>query len=125
MSAEPIHVTDAEIAILEELWAAGPCGIRQIAERLYPSRGTSGYTTVQKLLDRLEAKGCASRDRSGFAHVFAAAVDRDEIIGSQLQAVANKLCNGSSVPLLMNLVQQGRLSQEERETLRRMLDGTR
>lgn len=119
---DPIHVTDAEIAVLEELWAAGPSGIRAIAERLYPDKGTSGYTTVQKLLERLEGKGCVTRDRAGFAHVFSAAVNRDEIIGQELQAVANKLCSGSCTPLLVNLVQQGRLSDEEREALRRMLD---
>ncbi len=118
----PVHVTDAEIAVLEELWEAGPSGIRSVAERLYPGKGTSGYTTVQKLLERLEAKGCVARDRSGFAHVFSPAVDREKIIGQELQAVANKLCSGSCTPLLVNLVQQGRLSDEEREALRRLLD---
>ncbi len=122
MSAEPIHVADAEIAVLEVLWEAGSCGIRAIAEQLYPGKGTSGYTTVQKLLERLEGKGCVARDRSGFAHVFSAAINREEIIGQQLQAVANKLCSGSCTPLLMNLVGQGRLSEEEREALRRLLD---
>ena len=122
MPGESLHVTEAEIAVLERLWELGPCGVRPIAEQLYPDKGTSGYTTVQKLLERLEAKGCVSRDRSRFAHVFSAAVDRDEIIGQQLQAVADKLCHGSSVPLLMNLVQKGRLNKRQRDALRRMLD---
>jgi predicted transcriptional regulator len=77
---------------------------------------------VQKLLDRLEAKGCVERDRSGWAHVFRAAIDRDELIGRRLQAVAEKLCGGSLTPLLTNLVRSKRLTARERRELRKLMN---
>ena len=57
-------VTDAELAVLEELWRLGSATRRQLADALYPGGGPAHYTTVQKLLERLEAKGHVAADRS-------------------------------------------------------------
>ncbi len=65
-----IRLTDAEFAVLEPLWEAGPQTIRQLTVRLYPQQSTSDYATVQKLLERLEAKGCVKRDRQAPATYF-------------------------------------------------------
>ena len=59
---------------------------------------------MQKLLDRLTAKGHVRRDRAGAAHTFTATVDREALIGRRLQDVAEKLCGGSLTPLLTHLV---------------------
>ena len=58
MSEHQQDVTEAELAVLQALWDAGPATIRQLVERVYQQTGTSVYGTVQKLLERLEAKGC-------------------------------------------------------------------
>ena len=111
-------VADAELSVLEVLWEQGPATIRQITDALYPGGTVSHYATVQKLLERLEAKSCVARDRSGWAHLFRAAIGRDDLILSRLQATADKLCGGSLAPLLTNLVRAKRLSARERRELR-------
>jgi len=116
------RVPDAELAVLELLWEHGPATIRQLADRLYPGGSASQYATVQKLLERLEAKACVRRDRSQFAHRFEAIVARDDLIGQRLQTVAETLCDGSLTPLLMHLAGAARLTPAQREMLRRMLD---
>jgi predicted transcriptional regulator len=113
---------DAELAVLQQLWEIGPTTIRQLTDALYPDGTESSYATVQKLLDRLEAKGCVRRDRSSWAHVFRAAVDRDQIIGRRLEAMAEKLCGGSLTPLLTNLVRSKRLTPKERREIRKLMD---
>ncbi|QEH36968.1 Penicillinase repressor [Aquisphaera giovannonii] len=115
-------VTDAELAVLQSLWDRGPATIRQLVERVYEQGGTSVYATVQKLLDRLEAKGCVKRDRSGAVHVFEAAIARRDLIGKRLRAVADALCGGSLAPLLTQLVEGGDLSAKDRQELRSMID---
>src|SRR3954452_16080355 len=115
-------VTEAELAILSRLWETGPAAIRRLAEEVYGQDGTSAYATVQKLLDRLEAKGFVARDRSGAVHVFRAAVGRDELIGRRLRAVADTLCGGSLTPLLTHLVRGRRLSDQERQALRTLVE---
>jgi predicted transcriptional regulator len=122
MARTPQDVTDAELAILQVLWEKGPATIRQLTDQLYPKGGTAHYATVQKLLERLEAKACVTRDRSTWVHVFAAAIDRDDLIGRRLQAMAEKLCGGSLTPLLTHLVRAERLSPQERQALRALID---
>src|SRR5207249_504745 len=112
----------AELAVLQVLWEHGPLPIRRITDVLYPDRRTSYYATVQKLLDRLEDKGCVTRDRTTAVHVFAASVGRDELVGRRLQQVAEKLCGGSWTPLLTHLVQVQKLSPAERQKLRELID---
>jgi predicted transcriptional regulator len=122
MNQESTPVTDAELAVLEALWEHGPATIRALTSRLYPRGSASDYATVQKLLERLEDKGCVARDRSAFAHCFAATVAREHLIGQQLESVAHKLCEGSLTPLLLHLVQATPLTSAQRAELRRMLD---
>src|SRR4051794_27630238 len=115
-------VTEAELALLQALWDGGPATIRRLAERVYGEGGASTYATVQKLLERLESKGFVARDRSESVHVFRAAVDREELIGRRLRAVADTLCGGSLTPLLTHLVRGGGLSSRERDELRALIE---
>ena len=118
MARSSQDVTEAELAVLRRLWEEGPATIRQLTEGVYGQDGTSAYATVQKLLERLEAKQFVTRDRTGAVHVFKAAVARDELIGRRLRAVADTLCGGSLTPLLTHLVQGRRLSDSQRQALR-------
>lgn len=122
MARTPQDVTDAELAILEQLWEHGPATIRELTDRLYPRGGRAHYATVQTLLERLEAKEFVRRDRAAAAHTFRAAVGREELIGRRLQATAEKLCGGSFTPLLMHLVRARKLSSRERKELRALID---
>jgi predicted transcriptional regulator len=122
MARSPQDVTEKELAILQVLWDRGPTTIRSITDLLYPEGGAAHYATVQKLLDRLEAKGFVTRDRAAPAHAFAAAVGREDLIGRRLQAMAEQLCGGSLTPLLTHLVKARRLSARERQDLRELID---
>jgi BlaI family transcriptional regulator, penicillinase repressor len=115
-------VTEAELALLQVLWDNGPATIRQLVERVYKQTGTSVYATVQKLLDRLEAKECVERERGGPVHVFRAAINRDDLISRRLRAVADSLCGGSLSPLLTHLVEGRGLSDQERRELRGLIE---
>ena len=115
-------VPDAELSVLQQLWDRGPATIRRLTAALYPRGTEAHYATVQKLLERLEAKKCVGRDRSGWAHVFRATIDRDQFIGRRLEAVADKLCGGSLTPLLTNLVRSKRLTARERREDRKLFE---
>ncbi len=122
MKRSEADVTDAELSVLQALWDQGPATIRQLVERVYGQDGTSVYATVQKLLDRLEAKECVVRDRTQQVHVFAAAIARDELIDRRLRAVADSLCGGSLTPLLTQLVESAEMTEKDRKGLRTLID---
>src|SRR4051794_23322042 len=122
MSRSPQDVTDAELAVLEVLWGEGPSSRRRIADVLYPGGQPAHYTTVQKLLERLQAKGHVACHAETPVRTFAATISRDELISRRLLEVADKLCDGSLTPLLMNLVRAKPLSARELEELRDLVE---
>ena len=117
-----IVLPDAELAVMKVLWGRGTATIREIMEVLYPHGDTSEYATVQKLLERLQARGCVSRQRGPRANVYSATVDRNRLIREQLREAADKLCGGSLSPILTQLVDAEHLSPEDIETLRALVE---
>ena len=113
MSRTLPNVTDAEWSVLQLLWDKGSESVRGLTGVLYPKGGPSEYATVHKLLERLESKGYVLRDRDGGVYVFRAAVDRDAVIGQQLETLVEKMCGGSLQPLLTNLIRAKRLKPAE------------
>jgi len=121
MAKSPRHVTDAELAVLKTLWDAAPLAAREIVERLYPDGSPSDVATVQKLISRLEAKGLVKRERATPAHLFRATITAEAFAGEQLEAMAEKLSDGSLTPFVMHLVNARGLTRRERQELRKLL----
>jgi len=122
MPRKPQDIPDAELAVLQQLWERGACTVRQLTEVLYPTAPGSQNATVQKLLDRLEAKHYVTRNRESWPYLFQAAVQRADVIRKSLQATADKLCSGALAPLLTHLVRADTLSDVERASLRDLLE---
>jgi predicted transcriptional regulator len=114
-------VTDAELAILQVLWESGPSTRRHLTDVLYPGGGASAFTTVQKLLERLEEKKLVRGSSGPAVRTFTAIVDREQLISRRLHDVAEKLCGGSLTPLLMNLVRGQTLTAEELAELQELI----
>ncbi len=125
MARTPQDVTDAELAVLQVLWEQGAATRRQIADALYPGGGPAQYTTVQKLLERLAAKGHVRRSTEAGVLTFTATLGREDLIRRRLRDVADKLCGGSLTPLLMNLVQTGPLDARQLRQLQELLEELR
>jgi predicted transcriptional regulator len=115
------NVTDAELTVLKALWDRDPSSIRELTDLLYPEGGTSHYATVQKLLERLEAKGCVRRRQRGRINIYWPVVEREALIAHRLRETADKLCEGSLTPLLTQLVEGSDLSRDELTALRRLV----
>ena len=114
-------VTDAEMAVLQELWEQDSRSIRELADRLYPGGGNSESATVKKLCERLEAKGLVATDRSRRPHQYRATVDRQSWLGRKLHGLAERFCSGSVAPLVTTLIQGGRFSRDEIAELRELV----
>ena len=122
MTKSTQDVADAELAVLKVLWKEKSSTVRNIAETLYGTSAKSQHSTVQKLLDRLKAKGFVARDATVWPHLFRPAVQESELIDRRLQQTADRYCGGSMQPLLTHLLRGRKLSQEDRESLRGLLD---
>lgn len=121
MPSTPRDVTEAEMAVLQVLWERDRATRRQITDILYPGGGPAHYTTVQKLLERLEGKGYVAKQKDDAGLTFSALLGRDELINRRLQHMAEQLCGGSLTPLLMNLVRSSPLTGLEIAELRALI----
>jgi len=115
-------VSDAELEVLKVLWAGGPATVRDVAAALRRQRRRLAYNTVLTLLSRLRDKGYVAADRREAAHLFHATVSRDDLLGSSLAALADRVCDGTASPLLLALVREQQLSADDIAELRRLLD---
>lgn len=115
-------VTKTELALLRVLWERGAATVRVLTEALYARAEAAQVATVQKLLERLRAKGYVTRDTGGRAHVYAAAIGRDELIRHRLRQTAQDLCDSHMTPLLTQLVHTVQPSSKELRDLRSLLD---
>ncbi len=116
-------VTEGELSILEIIWKQEAPTSRDIATCTYEKVSDSKMASVQKLLERLEAKGYVSRDRRDRAHRFRALISRDDFLRHRLQGLADRLCEGAIVPLVTTLLRskQG-ISPQNGAQLRRLID---
>jgi len=115
-------ISETEQAVLKVLWDLGSGTVREVQEVLHGQGRHWAYTTVQTLLNRLQAKGFAASEKGGPAHVYRAAVSRDELLRRRLGDLADELCEGTASPLVLALVEGGHFTPDEIEHFRRLLD---
>jgi predicted transcriptional regulator len=116
------QVTDGELSILEVIWEQETPTSRDIADAIYKHVSDSKVASVQKLLERLEAKGCVGRDRRERAHRFHALVSREDFLRHRMRALADRLCGGAIAPLVTTLLRSKGLSKKNRDQLRQLID---
>lgn len=119
---KPQTVTDAELAVLKVLWQRGPLTAKAITAAIYPDGAESEFASVHSFLQRLERKGLVDRDRSAFVHSFTATVSQADVAGQELEMLAARLGERSIAPLIMQLVEQKRLSEQEVAEIRKLLN---
>ena len=112
----------AELEVLRALWLEGPATVRGVMEHLHGQGRKVAYTTVQTMLGRLEQKGFARSDKSGVAFVYRAKVSRERYSQSRLRTLLDQLYDGAAGPLALQLLRSERLTPEEIEELRKLID---
>jgi len=115
--------TPLELQIMEALWTAGQCSVREIQET-FPVAGRPAYTTIQTTVYRLERKKALRRaKRISNADIFEAAVSR----GAAQEGSVDELLRVFGFrmqPLMAHLIESGKLKmkdvKEAEEALRKL-----
>ena len=114
-------VTDAELEVLNILWHRGPCTVRDVHNVLTELREIR-YTTTLKTLQVMRRKGLVRRDQSQRAHIYEAAVDREETQKELVGDLVDRAFNGSAVGLMAGALSAKKASPKELAAIRRLLD---
>lgn len=115
-------VSETELVVLKTLWELGKGAVRDLQESLREKGHDWAYTTVQTLLNRLEQKDYVTSKKVGRAFEFRVVVSRDELLSQELGDLAARVCEGATLPLMLNLVQGQRFTPEELARFRALLD---
>ena len=110
-------ITDAEWEVMNVLWEGSPRTAVDIAEALqrHPK-------TVKTLLGRLARKGVARYREDGNRYVYSAAIPRQRYVKEESASFIERVFGGETSPALVHFVRSSRLSQEQIDELRRILD---
>lgn len=111
--------TERELDIMSILWRDGSGTVAEVREALGDDLG---YTSVLKMLQILEEKGAVGHETEGRAYRYHPLVEPGEAGGRALRRIVNKIFHGSAELALARLVSDRRLSPEELDRMRRLLD---
>ncbi|MEZ4238430.1 MAG: BlaI/MecI/CopY family transcriptional regulator [Myxococcota bacterium] len=115
--------TDAELAILRELWALGPSTVRAVHASLEARQGRElAYTTVLKLLQVMHDKGLVVRDASQRSHVYTPTWSEGAIQGRLLDDLVDKAFGGSAGQLVLRALSDRAADPDEIAEIRSLLD---
>jgi BlaI family penicillinase repressor len=112
-----------ELRIMEALWTAGQCSVREIQET-FPVKDRPAHTTVQTMLSRLERKKAVRvAKRISNAHIYEAVISRDAAQGRLVDELL-RMFGWRMQPFMAHLIESGKLTmkdvKEAEETLRKL-----
>lgn len=114
-----VKLFDSELKVMDVIWREGSVPARQVAAELTEKFGWNVNTTYT-LIKRCVKKGAVERSEPGF--VCRALVSREEAQRAETDELINKLYDGSADKLFAALLNSRRVSHEEIERLRELID---
>lgn len=77
--ANPPELHELEQIVMDHVWVAGTCTVRETMDALNGSGGrVRAYTTVLTIMQRLDEKGLLARERRGRTDVYRATLTLEE-----------------------------------------------
>ena len=113
-------LTEAELRLMEVLWAKGPSSVQQVVDAL-PESAPLAYNSVLTTIRILEKKGYVEHDKDGRAHIFKAVVARHEAARSEVRNLVRRMFGNSHELLVLNVLEEEEIDVAELKRLREML----
>jgi len=117
---QPPNISDAEWEVMTVLWNAKDfLRASEVVERL----GHKDWNprTIKTLLNRLVSKKALEFQAEGKHYLYRPAVSRETCVKAVSRSFLDRVFGGDSGPMLVQFVEQARLSRKEIEQLRRIL----
>jgi BlaI family penicillinase repressor len=113
-------ISDAESQIMRTLWARHPLSAEDILAALPQDAGWQ-QGTVKTLLNRLLNKGAVQAQRDGRRYLYEPQVAREDWEQGESLSLLDRVFGGRLSPLVAHFSAQRKLSAEDAEALRRLL----
>lgn len=114
-------ISGAEWDVMRVVWEHTPCTAREVADHLVDQKRWSDRT-VKTLLGRLVKKGVLSFEAEGKRYRYFPLVTQEQCVAAESSSFLDRVFDGSASPLLAHFLQRSRLSPQEIEELRALLE---
>jgi BlaI family transcriptional regulator, penicillinase repressor len=114
-------LTGQELEIMKIVWPRGGATVRDVYDTLRDRR-TVAYTTVQTMMNILEAKGHLRKEPGEKAQIYVPVRPQQTVVRSMVREFVDRVFDGSARPLLVHLVKEKGLTDRERRALQKLLD---
>ena len=115
------RLPDAELEVMQAVWACKPPVARADVEKILFQTHPMAMTTLLTLLTRLGEKGFLTIEKVGRRSYYTPCVSQEAYLASQSKSFVEKLCGGSISAFATALCSSG-LTKEELSQLRDMLE---
>ena len=115
------HPTEGELEILHVLWEGGPLEQGPIREALQRKRAVA-TTTIATMLKVMLEKGLVERSDGPKGYVWSAKLTQSAARTGMLGKLIDAVFGGSAHRLVAHMLEEGKLSDQDRQTIRRLLE---
>jgi len=116
------RISETEWQVMKVLWAKSPCSAGEIIETLVAADRKWHPKTIKTFLNRLVTKGALHYEKEGRAYLYRPLATEKECVAAATQSFLERVFGGSFKPMLAHFVEQKKLSADEIEELKKLLE---
>jgi len=115
-------ISESEWSVMEALWERAPQTASEVTKTLRPTMSWA-ENTVRTLLTRLVDKGALkTAENDSGTRTYAPAVKREACVRAESDSFLQHIFGGAAKPLLVHFAQNSKLTPEEVQELKKLLD---
>lgn len=114
-------LTEAELRLMRILWDRGSSTVGEVIEAL-PKKARIAYSSALTTLRILEEKGHVRHKQRGRAFVYEAVAEPGDARRSAVEYVLRQFFDNSPEMLVLNVLENEKLTKEELARLRKMIE---
>ena len=111
-------------AVIEVVWELGEASVHQVRKQLALKKKLA-YTTVLTALQKLEKAGWLRHRNEGKTYIYIPTRTREEAGANSVQKFMERIFDGNALLMFQHLMRQSKLSDNELQELRKMIDEKR
>lgn len=115
------ELTERELEVMHQFWKLGEATVADVREALAAGGLDRAYTTVATLVKILVDKQFIEQTNDERPFRFRPVRSYEDVSGKLLGELVKRVFQGSREQLLLRLIEQRKLSEKERDLLRKML----
>ncbi len=119
--SNPKLLTEVELELMQILWTLGEGTVLDVQGAL-STRRKLAYTSISTMLRILEQKGAVESRKAGRGHVYIPLLSKKVYEGKSVDHLVSRVFDGIPSALVRTLLEDDRLTDEELESIRKLLE---